>query len=167
MLNNLQILKHPNDILRKRAKELNMKEFNQELVSKLLSMHTIMVEQNGIGLAANQVGFLDRIIVVDIRQDQKKDWEHDLGSEVFFMINPEIIHCSSKKTILEEGCLSVEEKLIKVSRPDGIVCCYFDLYGKQKTVKARGLLAKVIQHEIDHLDGKLIVDYLDIANNIA
>ncbi len=161
------ILIDPNPALRTRCKEVNLEEYRKssslqdEIYEKFSTMHKIMIEQNGIGLAANQIGLLERIIVIDLNPDR----DHDLlERDVLFMINPIINHYSNKKTLLEEGCLSVNQQLVQVSRPDSIVCTYFTINGKQKTIKARGLLAKVIQHEIDHLNGKLIIDFLDEEN---
>jgi len=105
------------------------------------SMVETMVANNGIGLAANQVGVLKRIIVI-------LD-----GDDVKVMINPEMLNCSDTKVIMDEGCLSIPEKFLKIARPETIRIKYRDLSGKPHAEQYRGLTARVIQHEIDHLDG--------------
>ena len=112
-----------------------------------------MYEAPGIGLAAVQVGILKRLIVIDISKDDKK-------KNPLFIINPKIIYKSKKKSTFEEGCLSLPGHFAEIERPAECHLEYLDYNGKQKKLKAEGLLSTCIQHEVDHLDGILFIDYL-------
>ena len=116
------------------------------------SMIETMIANDGIGLAANQVGVLKRIIVVLDGQDVK------------VMINPEILNCSDTKVIMDEGCLSIPETYLKIARPETVRVKYRDLRGKPHAELYHGLTARVIMHEIEHLDGVLMVEHI---NNLA
>lgn len=152
---NLKILEWPNHILESRADEIT--EFNIDLEKLSADMHHTMHESNGIGLAANQVGILKRIIVIEIpysEQDceenlKKKSW-HD---KAFTLINPKIISFSSSKSRFYEGCLSFPKIYDYVARYDEITVEYQDLSGNKQVVEADGLFSCCLQHEIDHLDG--------------
>lgn len=185
-LSKLTLLKDPNPLLRIKCDAIdienmiNSKELSDKICNIFEFMYKTMSQHSGIGLSANQVGILFRLVVIDISHYNKNDidsnnqnedqdepnnflhiFNHELlNREIFFLINPKIIHFSNQITPLNEGCLSVNDKIIKIHRPNSLTCNYFDLNGNEKTLKARGLLAKVIQHELDHLDGKLILDYL-------
>jgi peptide deformylase len=100
-----------------------------------------MLQSEGIGLAANQVGVLKRIIIVS-----------DEGN-ILKMINPEIVEFSENKCILEEGCLSIPETFLAIIRSENIIVKYRDLKGKPRMERYSGLTSRVIQHEVDHLDG--------------
>lgn len=116
------------------------------------SMVETMVANDGIGLAANQVGILKRIItIVD-------------GGNVRVMINPEIVSFSENKVNLEEGCLSIPETFLNISRSESIKLKYRDLRGKPHFESYSGLTSRVIQHEIDHLDG-ITMNTLQLINN--
>ena len=107
----------------------------------------------GIGLAAIQIGILKRLVVIDISKKEEK-------RQPIFLINPEIIFRSKETSVYEEGCLSLPGQFAEVERPAECSIKYIDYYGKEKELKADGLLATCIQHEIDHLDGILFIDYL-------
>ena len=107
----------------------------------------------GIGLAAVQVGILKRVIVIDMSKDKEK-------KNPFFFINPEIISKSKNTSTYEEGCLSLPGYFAEIERPAECQVKYIDYYGKKKEIKATGLLSTCIQHEIDHLNGVLFIDYL-------
>ena len=112
-----------------------------------------MYNSNGIGLAAVQVGILKRILVVDVsNKDEKKN--------PITLINPIIQDLSDETSIYEEGCLSIPETFIEIERPQICNVEYIDEKGKKKNLKCDGLLSTCIQHEINHLDGKLIIDHL-------
>lgn len=116
------------------------------------SMVETMVANEGIGLAANQVGILKRIItIID-------------GENVKVMINPELLNCSDMKVIMDEGCLSIPGTYLKIARPETIRVKYRDLGGKPHAELYHGLTARVIMHEIEHLDGVLMVEHI---NNLA
>lgn len=131
-------------VLRKKAwlvKEITSLE--RDILSK---MAQLMYEAQGIGLAAPQVGINEAMIVVDI------------GNSLFKLINPKIIRKEGSQ-ITEEGCLSIPGVCIKVKRAKKVKIAAEDELGKHVTIEAEGLLACVLQHEIDHLKGRLIVDY--------
>ena len=107
----------------------------------------------GIGLAAVQVGILKRIIVIDISKDKEK-------KNPLFLINPEIISKSKKTSVYEEGCLSLPGHFAEIERPAECQIKFVDYNGKEKELMANGLLATCIQHEVDHLNGVLFIDYL-------
>ncbi len=116
-----------------------------------------MHNASGIGLAATQVGSLHRLLVVDIAEAEEKT----TPSPIVFL-NPEIIN-EGPKVSMEEGCLSLPDLRDNVDRPERIVVRYRDLEFKEQELPAEGLLARVIQHELDHLNGVLFIDHLNIV----
>jgi peptide deformylase len=112
-----------------------------------------MYEAPGLGLAAVQVGILKRLIVLDTAKD-------GAPPKPLVMINPEILKLGSEMREYEEGCLSIPDVRVDIERPREIVVGYIDKNGKPQELKAEGLLATAIQHEVDHLNGKLIIDFL-------
>ena len=146
-----QILTEPNKILR--AKSLNVDKVDEELQQLMNDMVETMYAAPGIGLAAIQVGVAKRVIVLDISQKE------GLKKPMFF-VNPEIITKSNTNSTYEEGCLSVPGQFAEIDRPDSCHVKYLDYYGEPKELKARGMLATCIQHEMDHLEGILFIDYL-------
>lgn len=155
----LEIVKHPNEILRRKSKSIDLNEVSKEDFKKLISeMSETMLKKDGAGLAAPQIGQNIRVIVVN------------KGEKVLAMINPEITKKSWAKEIDQEGCLSVLNKkgeiyYLPVSRHKKVSCVYFDDKGKKKKIEAEGLLARILQHEIDHLDGILFIDRAEIEKN--
>ncbi len=146
-----EILTEPNEILRQ--KSLNVEKVDDDLRKLMDDMVETMYAAPGIGLAAIQVGVPKRVIVLDIsRKDEKK-------SPMYF-VNPEIVNKSKNLLTYEEGCLSVPGQFAEIDRPDKCHVKYMDYYGETKFVEAEGLLATCIQHEIDHLEGILFIDYL-------
>ena len=112
-----------------------------------------MYESKGIGLAAVQVGILKRILVIDVsNKDEKR--------EPLSFINPTIKKVSDETSVYEEGCLSIPDTFIEIERPKICEVEFIDINGKIKNLKCDGLLSTCLQHEINHLDGKLIIDYL-------
>lgn len=138
------------DILRQTASEVD--EFDEKLVRLGEEMIDIMHDSDGIGLAAPQVGISRRILVIDISPLEKE-------AEPMVFVNPVIIESMGECT-LEEGCLSVPEVREDVTRPEEILLNYYTPTGEAKTEKYSGWMSRVLQHEIDHLDGILFVDYL-------
>ena len=123
-------------------------------VAKLMNdMMDTMHDAPGIGLAAPQVGEFIRVIVVDITRDGYE-------GKPLKLANPEIVWSSDHAVAMEEGCLSVPSQYADVKRPDKIKITYLDEKNTAQQLEADGLLARVLQHEIDHLDGKLFIDYL-------
>ena len=146
-----QILTEPNKILRE--KSLTVKIVDEDLQKLMDDMLETMYAAPGIGLAAIQVGVPKRIIVLDITPKDKP-------KNPMYFVNPEIITKSENSSTYEEGCLSVPGQFAEISRPDKCHIKYLDYYGQPKEIKADGMLATCIQHEIDHLEGILFIDYL-------
>ena len=145
------IITEPNKLLRQISKPVNgVGKEEQKLMDDMLET---MYDANGIGLAAIQVGILKRLIVIDISKGEEK-------KNPIFLINPSIVHQSKKTSVYEEGCLSLPGQFAEIERPAECTLKYVDLNGKQKELKAEGLLATCIQHEMDHLEGILFIDYL-------
>jgi peptide deformylase len=123
-------------------------------VRRLLDdMLETMYAAPGVGLAAVQVGVPRRMLVLDVAGDDEE-------AQPLFIINPEIVRLGSEMRMHEEGCLSIPDVRIEIERPSEIVVRYIDREGKQQELSANGLLATALQHEIDHLNGKLIIDFL-------
>ena len=112
-----------------------------------------MYAANGIGLAAIQIGVPKRIIVIDLNKDPEK-------KEPMYFVNPVIKNKNPKKATYEEGCLSVPNQFAEIDRPSKCDVEYLDYNGQKKILHAEGLLATCIQHEMDHLEGILFIDYL-------
>ena len=146
-----KILTEPNKILRE--KSLTVKVVDEDLQKLMDDMLETMYAAPGIGLAAIQVGVPKRVIVLDIASKNKP-------KNPIYFVNPEIISKSENISIYEEGCLSVPGQFAEVNRPDKCHIKYLDYYGQPKEIKAEGMLATCIQHEIDHLEGILFIDYL-------
>ena len=145
----LHVLKFPDPRLRKIAEPVS--EVTEEVRQLTRDMLETMYEAPGIGLAAIQVNVQQRIVVMDLSEDQ---------SEPKVFINPEVEVLSEELQSYDEGCLSVPGFYETIERPERVRIKYTDLEGKPVEEDAEGLLAVCIQHEIDHLDGKLFVDYL-------
>ena len=146
-----KILTEPDKFLRQ--KSLPVIEVNDSHRILMDDMLETMYKAPGIGLAAIQVGVPERIIVIDISRDDKK-------KEPLFFVNPTIISKSTNDATYEEGCLSVPGQFAEIDRPDQCHIKYLDYFGKKKELKAEGLLATCIQHEMDHLEGVLFIVYL-------
>ena len=146
-----QILTEPNKTLRE--KSLPVEIVDNDLRKLMDDMLETMYAAPGIGLAAIQIGVLKRVIVLDI--DQKEGQKNPL-----FFINPEIVKKSQTNSIYEEGCLSVPGQFAEIERPENCHIKYIDYHGETKEMEAKGMLATCIQHEIDHLEGVLFIDYL-------
>lgn len=166
----LEILTFPNPKLREVSKPV--KEVTEELVQYSKDMLETMYDSRGVGLAAPQVGRLDRMIVIDTRphDDDGKPTEEgmtDLEKTVEYplvLINPEI-KVRKGKTVYGEGCLSVPGYVENVERAEYVEAEYLNTKGEKITIKTDGLLAICIQHEIDHLDGKLFIDRLSFLKS--
>mgnify|MGYP001398451603 CR=1 FL=1 len=145
------ILTEPNKLLRQISKAVEkVGKEEQQLMDDMLET---MYSANGIGLAAIQIGVPKRIIVMDISKDEKK-------KEPRYFVNPIIKNKANEKSIYEEGCLSVPNQFAEIDRPKNCDVEYLDYSGEKKLLQAEGLLATCIQHEMDHLEGILFIDYL-------
>ena len=145
-MDSLPIIKYPDPFLRKKAHRVEMVTDRER--NLLSQMADTMYLNSGVGLAANQVGIDKQLVVVDI------------GSGLIKLINPLIIKKNGSAT-QEEGCLSVPENCIKIKRAKEITVNHLNEEGGACQLRAEGLLARAIQHEMDHLSGKLIIDYLN------
>jgi peptide deformylase len=144
------IITEPNKILRQVSKPVTL--VGDEERALMDDMLETMYNANGIGLAAIQIGIPKRIIVLDISKDEKKT--------PMFFVNPVIKNKNKEKSTYEEGCLSVPNYFAEVERSKYCEVEYLDYNGQEKILKADGLLATCIQHEMDHLEGILFIDYL-------
>ena len=145
------ILIEPNKLLRQVSK--SVEKVGDDERALMDDMLDTMYEAPGIGLAAIQIGVPKRIIVMDISRDENK-------KEPMYFVNPVIKNKNSEKAKYEEGCLSVPDQFAEIERPNMCEVEYLDYNGKKKILKADGLLATCIQHEMDHLEGILFIDYL-------
>ena len=146
-----EILVEPNKILRE--KSLAAEKVDKDLQKLMDDMLETMYAAPGIGLAAIQVGVPKRVIVMDLaKKDEPKN--------PMYFVNPEIIKKSKNNLTYEEGCLSVPGQFAEIDRPDRCYVKYLDYYGQTKEINAEGMLATCIQHEMDHLEGILFIDYL-------
>ena len=145
------IITEPNQLLRKVSKPVaKVGKEEQQLMDDMLET---MYSANGIGLAAIQIGVPKRIIVMDLGKDENK-------KEPRYFVNPVIKNKDTLKSTYEEGCLSVPNQFAEIDRPKKCEVEYLDYNGEKKLLIAEGLLATCIQHEMDHLEGILFIDYL-------
>ena len=140
----MDIVLHPNKILREKAEKVE--KIDKEVKELVKEMKKIMIQHNGVGLAANQIG---KNLSIFVAYDNKK---------FYTFINPQIVKFFGKEKIMEEGCLSIPNVWGQIKRYEGVVVSYQDLFGKNKKLRTKGLLAQIIQHEIDHLNGVLFID---------
>lgn len=146
------ILIHPDPRLKTRATTVT--EVTDDLRVLAKDMLETMYDAPGIGLAAPQVGVLSRVLVMDCVKDP------DQEPEPMVLINPEVVEASEELASYEEGCLSIPEQYAEVQRPAEVKVRWMDLEGSEQEAHFDGLWATCVQHEIDHLDGKLFIDYL-------
>ena len=145
-----KILIEPDPFLRQVSH--NVEKVDDELRNLMDDMLETMYAAPGIGLAAVQVGIPKRVIVIDLSKEEEK--------KPLYFVNPKIIVKSNNNSTYEEGCLSVPGQFAEVDRPDQCHINYLDYSGQKKELKAEGLLATCIQHEMDHLEGILFIDHL-------
>lgn len=142
----MEIVKHPNELLKEVSSEVEY--INSETIEILKEMEKTMKEKNGIGLAAIQIGIKQRMFVMREKE------------EVLFFINPKITMLSKEKDSYEEGCLSVPNVFVEILRPLSLQIKFIDIHGKQRKEEFKGLSARIIQHEFDHLEGILFFEKL-------
>ena len=147
-----KLLYVPDPLLRQKAKKIN--NVGDEELKIANKMKEVMIRAPGVGLAANQIGILKKIVTIFfIDQDTKKEIQYSL-------FNPEIIFYSKEKIFMQEGCLSLPEQFAEIERPKTIEVQYLDHNNKLIKKRVTGVESRILQHEIDHLSGKLFVDYL-------
>ena len=147
----LPIIKLPDPILRQVSK--SVEQVDDEVRRLVADMLATMYDAPGVGLAAIQVAVPRRLLVLDVAG---KDEE----PQPIAMINPEILKLGDELRLHEEGCLSIPDTHVEIERPATLTVRYVDQHGATQELEADGLLATAIQHEIDHLDGRLIIDFL-------
>ncbi|MBI3195690.1 MAG: peptide deformylase [Ignavibacteriae bacterium] len=148
----LPIYLYGSEVLKKKAKPVT--KVTDKHISQIMNMFETMHQAQGIGLAANQVGSLERIIVVDVSEVEGYEEVKPMA-----LINPEIVGRDGSAT-MEEGCLSIPDVRDEVERAEGIIVRFRDTDFQQQEKEAHDLLARVIMHEIDHLNGVLFLDHL-------
>ena len=147
-----KLLYVPNPLLRQKAKKIISVGEKEVKIAK--KMREVMMNAPGVGLAANQIGILKQIVTVFFVNDKtKKETSYDL-------FNPRIIRYSKEKISMQEGCLSLPEQFTEIERPEEIIIEYLDDKNNLKKKEAKGIESRILQHEIDHLEGKLFVDYI-------
>ena len=153
-----RILTVPDPMLRQ--KSIPVEKIDTNIKNLMNDMLETMYDAPGIGLAAIQIGIAKRVVVMDVSKEADK-------KEPLYFVNPEITWKSSTSTTYEEGCLSIPNQFAKIKRADKCNVKYLDYDGEEKEIKAEGLIATCIQHEIDHLNGILFIDYLsNLKKNI-
>ncbi len=147
-----KLLYVPNPLLRQKAEKIRIVGEAELKIAK--KMREVMLRAPGVGLAANQIGILKQIVTIFfIDQETKKEIEYTL-------FNPQIISYSKETIVMEEGCLSLPEQFAEIERPKTIKLKYLDSKNKLIKKEVDGVESRILQHEIDHLSGKLFVDYL-------
>lgn len=153
MAESFGIRKYGDRVLRGKGKLVE--EFGPELKPLFELMERTMIAAKGVGLAAPQIGISKQIAIVNPEPED--------DTKLIKMINPRIVAASKETVKIEEGCLSVPGVRGDVERPEAVTVVYRDENGKERTLEAEGLLARIIQHELDHLNGVLFIDRLSFA----
>lgn len=148
----LKIMKYGSPVLNRKAEEIET--IDQDIIKLAQDMVLTMHAAPGVGLAAPQVDQSLRLITVDLSAGENEE-------DLIVLVNPEILS-QDGKLVEEEGCLSVLDIQEKVTRPARVVVKGFDLNGKERRIEAEGLLARVLCHEVDHINGKLFIDNLSL-----
>lgn len=151
-----KIITIPDPVLKQTAQPIT--KVDDDIKTQFDRMYTTMRHGNGIGLAANQVGMLNRLFVMHVEADSRDPETPDTGP--VFLANPEIIWKSDEKSVLDEGCLSLPGQYATIERPAQVRVKYLDYNGQEQEMLGSGLISHVLQHELDHLNGILFVDYL-------
>lgn len=151
----LSIVTAPDERLKTKSQPVS--EVNDEVRKFMDDMVETMYHEDGGGLAAVQVGVLKRIMVIDIKDHDK---ERPKDFYPLYIVNPEIIEKSEELVTANEGCISLPEQRCDIARPESIKIRYIDYHNKPQELEANDWLARVVQHEYDHLEGTLMIDYL-------
>ena len=149
----MKIIYVPDPVLKQVAQPVD--KIDDAIKSQMQQMLQVMYDAPGIGLAANQVGLLNRVLVMDLSNRNKGEEANPIC-----MANPEIVWESEEISVMEEGCLSIPGQHGDVERPAEVKVEYLDENGQKQLLEADGLLSHCVQHEIDHLNGILFIDYL-------
>lgn len=152
------IITLPDPLLRKSSAPVE--RVDDELRALIDDMLETMYDAPGIGLAAVQIAVPRRLIVMDVKYRQPDEEGGEVAKEPIAMVNPEIVSHGDAMRVHEEGCLSIPEFYAEVERPSKVTVRYIDRDGKQREMECEDVLATVVQHEVDHLNGKLFIDYI-------
>lgn len=152
----LKVLIAPDPILKQKA--LKIKMVDDSIRNLMDDMLETMYHDDGVGLAANQVGVLKRVLVLDLQNDDDKQRKE--GFYPLFMANPELTFVSEEMIEAKEACISVPGHQVNVDRHASLRVKYLDYNNKIQEIEADGWLARAVQHEMDHLDGRTLIDYL-------
>lgn len=147
----LEIITLPDPLLRQASAPVE--RIDAALVKLAEDMLETMYAAPGVGLAAVQVGVPRRLVVLDTSKDEE-------GRQPLVLVNPEIVSLGAEMRLHEEGCLSIPDVRVEIERPSAVTVRFLDRQGRPQEMTADGLLATAIQHEVDHLNGKLIIDFL-------
>ena len=147
-----QILYVPDPILRQTSKKIKKITSKEIDISK--KMIDLMLKAPGVGLAANQIGILKKIVTINLPNENNEE------NKIYTLFNPIITSYSKKKVIMEEGCLSIPKQFADIERPENITIEYLNEKNEKIKEKKQGYEARILQHEIDHLYGRLFIDYL-------
>lgn len=153
MTKHYDIIYVPDPVLKQTAYPVD--KIGDDIRAQMDGMLAAMYDAPGIGLAANQVGLLNRVLVMDLSNPDEDEEKNPIC-----MVNPEVIYESEKRSVMQEGCLSIPRQYADVERPAIVRVKYWDYDGKEAELEAEGLLSHCVQHEIDHLNGVLFTDYL-------
>lgn len=154
----LKVVKYGDDILRQKLKPVDFERLKPSLPQLLKDMEETCLAVRGVGLAANQIGLDMRLALILVPASDKED----APLKRYVIINPEIVSMRGEK-VEEEGCLSMPGLWVEIKRATDVTLKYTDENGAEQVKRARGLLAKAFQHEVDHLDGKLCIDHVNPA----
>jgi len=152
------IITLPDPLLRRESAPVE--RVDDELRALIDDMLETMYDAPGIGLAAVQLAIPRQVIVMDVKYRQPDEEGGEVAKEPIAMVNPEIVTLGDEMRVHEEGCLSIPEFYAEVERPAKVTVRYIDREGKQRTRECEDVLATVVQHEVDHLNGKLFIDYI-------
>lgn len=148
----LKIVEVPDKLLKQKSQRVEV--IDGKIKALIDNMFETMYQSHGVGLSAVQVGELIRVVVVDVRESEKEE------KNPMVFINPEVVWFSPEKELMQEGCLSVPGQNAEIERSSQVEVKYQDINLMEKTLKADGLLSECLQHEIDHTNGILYIDYL-------
>ncbi len=154
----LPIIEVPDPLLR--AKSAPVESVDDDLTRLVADMFETMYEAPGIGLAAIQVAVPRRLVVIDLQEPETEEEDAEPVRRPHVFINPEIVHRSDARKVYNEGCLSIPEQYAEIERPDIVRATWIDETGKAREGEFGGLMSVCLQHEVDHLNGVLFIDYL-------
>ena len=153
-----EIITLPDSLLREASAPIE--RVDDELRTLIDDMLETMYDAPGVGLAAVQIAVPRRLIVMDIKYRHRDEEGGEIEKEPIAMVNPEILASGDEMRVHEEGCLSIPDFYAEVERPSNVTVRFLDRDGRQQELECEDMLATVVQHEVDHLNGKLFIDYI-------